>query len=206
MQAVAAWFSEFWIYAVVFVLCCILAVFACSKAYKAYKKHKSRYNAQEAEIKRLISLKEKYFPLTCEAIESAEDAELLEGAALSLQIELEKSEDMMKTFLQYNEEKKNIYTLDVFTSDKTLKTFFSQNGQELKSLAVPALKMVGLTQEADLINKVSLMYDDSDETTSLNYAVIEQTQKKLDEKDFLTKIKHSAARYIKENPEKFIKQ
>lgn len=206
MQAVAVWFSEYWIYAVVFVLCCVLTVFVCKKASVAYKKHKSTYAAQENEIKRLIALKEKYYPLSEQAIDSAADDELLEGTALSMQIELEKSGDMMKTFSQYNDAKKYIYTLDVLVSDKTLKQFFSQNGKELKDLAVSAIKTVGLAQQAELVNGISLMYDDKDETTSIDYNKIDKTQKKLDEDEFLTKIKYAAAKYIKDNHEMFVNQ
>lgn len=205
MQAVFGWLMEYWIYALAFLACCVLAVFACKKASQAYKKHKSIYGAQEAEIKRLIALKEKYYPLSAEAIASASEDELLEGAALSFQIELEKSADMMKMFSQYNEAKKCIYTLDVLVSDKTLKEFFSQNGKELKSLAVPALEMVELAKQAKLVNKVSLMFDESDETTSISFEEIDKTQKQLDDDDFLTKIKHCAAKYIKENSELFVK-
>lgn len=204
MQAVAVWFSQYWIYAVVFVAVCIVTGFICSKAGKAYRKRKGEYNAQEAEIKRLVAMKEKYYPLSQAAIESADEGELLEGAALSYQIELEKSGDMMGTFNAYSEEKKRIYTLDVFVSDKTLKTFFSQNGSELKNLIIPALEMIGFKAQADMIKEVYLMYDEKDETTSLSYEKIEEIQKVIDGDEFLTKIKHGAAKYMKDNPSLFV--
>ena len=95
----AEWFREYWTYALGFVGVCIFAFFIFRAAAKAYSAHKKSYKAEEAYITRLKALKEKYVPLTKKTIENAPDGELLEGAALGIQIFLQKQEDMEAEFL-----------------------------------------------------------------------------------------------------------
>lgn len=200
----AEWFREYWTYALGFVGVCIFAFFIFRAAAKAYSAHKKSYKAEEAYIIRLKALKEKYVPLTGETIENAPDDELLEGTALGIQLFLQKQEDMEAEFLLLPEEKKLIYTLDVFVSDKTLDSFFRSNTEILKSRLVPALSLVGLSEDAERILPVAKMFDDNDEDTSLDEKRVSQLDEQLETDGFLSSVKLAAAKYIKENAEVFV--
>ncbi len=119
----AEWFCQYWRYVLGFVGACIVLFFALRAAVKASAEHRKSYKAEEEYITRLKALKEKYVPLTKEAVASAPEAELLEGAALGIQLFLQKQEDMEKAFLSLPDEKKLIYTLDVLFQTKPLLRF-----------------------------------------------------------------------------------
>ncbi|MGN1444537.1 MAG: hypothetical protein ACI4XE_11890, partial [Acutalibacteraceae bacterium] len=96
------------------------------------------------------------------------------------------------------------YALDVFVSDGDVKTFFSENGKELTGIIVPALKMIGLCEEAQRIENLRLMYDEKDETVNYDPDTIKNTQQYIVDNGILTKIKLNGAKYIKENAELFL--
>lgn len=200
----AEWLRDNWFYAVAFVGACVVAFFAFRAAAKASAQHKKNYKAEEEYIKRLKALKEKYVPLKKQTIENAPDDELLEGTALGIQLFLQKQEDMEAEFLLLPEAKKLIYTLDVFVSDKTLDSFFRNNTEILKSRLVPALSLIGLEAQAERVAPVAKMFDDKDEETSLNEKKLTELDKELENEDFLSFIKLSAAKYIKDNAEIFV--
>lgn len=202
----AEWFCQYWTYALGLVGACIVLFFALCAAVKASAEHRKSYKAEEEYITRLKALKEKYVPLTKEAVASAPENELLEGASLGIQLFLQKQEDMEKAFLSLPDEKKLIYTLDVFVSDKTASAFFRNNSQILKSRLVPALFLVGLEEQARRIVPVSKMFDDKDEETSLDNDAVERLDKELESEEFLSFIKLSAAKYIKDNEELFVER
>lgn len=204
MNSFLQWLSEYWRYAAGLAAAVIAAAIVFSKASKSYKAYYARYREEEAEIKRLTALKEKFCPLTLEAILSAENGELLEGAALSYQLALQKAENIEEEFSLLSEEKKFVYTLDVFLSDKTLKTFFKENGKELSELIVPALSAVGLSEEAKKADFVRKMYDVKEDSVSFDEKKIDEIQNYFDSADVLTKIKLNGAEYIKENSQKLV--
>ncbi|MGN1418266.1 MAG: hypothetical protein ACI4W6_02950 [Acutalibacteraceae bacterium] len=204
MESFMEWFRQYWVYVIVLVAVCIGAAFVFRAAIKAYKRYYARYRKEEAEIKHLVALKEKYGELTAETIENADEEELLEGVALSFQLKLQKFDDMSAEFAKLCDEKKYVYALDVFVSDKSVETFFKENGRELTEIIVPALRAIGLEQAADQAEKIRIMFDETDETTSINKAQIEKAEEYFRNNDILTKIKHKAAEYIKENARKLI--
>ena len=123
------WLSQHGYLLLVFVAVCIGAAVIFYFAVRAYSKHNALYKAQEAEMKRLLALKEKYMNFTEEALASADEEEILEGVALSYQLRIQKEEDPEKAFELLGEEKKKLYVLDVFCADGDVKVFFSENGK-----------------------------------------------------------------------------
>lgn len=200
----AQWFREYWPYAVGLVGVCVAAFFIFRAAARAYSAHQKSLRAEEKYITRLLALKEKYVPLTEETIEEAPEEELLEGTALGIQLFLQKQEKDEKAFEELSDEKKYIYTLDVFVSDKTLEKFFRENSAILKSRLVPALELVSLKSFGERIFEVSKMFDDRDETVSLDEKKLKALDEELQKEDFLSLIKLSAAKYIKENSSLFV--
>lgn len=198
------WLNEYWWYLIIFVGACVLAAFAIKKAAGAYSQHQKSFHSKEEEMRRLVELKNKYQFLSEQVIEDAPQEELLEGVALSYQLVLQKREDMTNAFLEMPKEKQYIYALDVFTSDKTAKEFFKQNGSELIGIIKPAFEMIGLDEFAGDIGKLAVMFDENDETTSINLNLVDKIDEKFSECELLTKIKLAGAKYIKKNPQTFI--
>lgn len=198
------WFREYWPYAVGLVGVCVAAFFIFRAAARAYSAHQKSLRAEEKYITRLLALKEKYVPLTEETIEKAPEEELLEGTALGIQLFLQKQEKDEKAFEELSDEKKYIYTLDVFVSDKTLGKFFRENSAILKSRLVPALELISLKSFGERILVISKMFDDRDETVSLDEKKLGALDEELQKEDFLSLIKLSAAKYIKENSSLFV--
>lgn len=183
------------------VLVAVLAVFivVLNFAARAYSKHMKSYKAEEAEIKRLTALKEKYKSLDENTIKNAPDEEVLEGVALIYQLSLQKKENIEEEFLRLPKEIQSIYVLDVFVSDGGVKAFFSENTDILRCRIVPALKLIGMNDEAEKVEKIRRMYDETDLEASLSEKEIEETDKILLEADILSRIKLQGAEYIKEN-------
>ena len=198
------WIKEYWYLLIVLVLVSVVAAVIMRFAAKAYRKRMAFYKAEEANIKRLVALKEKFRPVTEEAIMSADDSELLEGIALAYQLKLQKAEKIEQEFELLNDDIKDIYALDVFVQDKTSKEFFSQNGEILKKRIVPALVKIGMQDLADILSPIYDMYDNNNEDVSYDLKKIEETDKKLAEGAYYEQIKLRSAEYIRKNFECFI--
>ena len=204
MDAFVTWFKENWAFAFGFVAVCIAAFFVFKAAGKAYRRYYERYKKEEENIKRLLCLKERYKDLTEDVIRLADSGELLEGVALSYQLKLQKEENMEEAFSLLSKEKQYVYALDIFTQDKTAEIFFKENGKELVNIIVPALEMINLSDEAEKCENIRKMFDDTDESTSYNQKIIEETDKYFESRDLLIRIKESSAEFIKENPGLFV--
>lgn len=201
----AQWLSQYWHLLIVLAVVSIMAVIIFYFAARSYSRHQREFKKQEAEIKRLVELKEKYKTLTKETILSADDNELLEGVALSYQLILQKKEAIEEEFEKLNESIKNIYALDVFVQDKAAKEFFSQNGDILRKRIVRAFQKIGMEDEfIKGISKIALMYDDEDETVSYSEKEIDAFDSFIAENEVLTKIKLKGAEYIKNNYVDFV--
>lgn len=195
------WFSQYGYLMVVFFVVLAIFIVVLNFAAKAYSKHMKSFRAEEAEIKRLTALKEKYKDFSEETIKSAPDEEVLEGVALIYQLFLQKKENIEEEFLNLSDEKKSIYVLDVFVSDGGVKEFFSANTDILRKRIVPALQLIGLSEDAKLVYEISRMYDEKDIEASLSEKRIEEIDKIIRESNLLSRIKLEGAKYIKENIE-----
>lgn len=200
----AEWFKEYWYLAVIFVVVCAVAAVIFYFAGRSYRAYRTSYRNQEAEIKRLIALKEKYVPLTEKAINESDISETLEGTALSYQLYLQKKDDMEKEFQLLSQEKRYIYTLDVFVQDKSVKVFFNENGDILRMEITKALELIGMTDFAVRIEKIRRMYDNEDESVSYSEKEIENLDNFITENDILTEIKLKGAEFIKKNSQLFV--
>lgn len=204
MDNVIAWFRDYWPYAVALVVVAVGASFIFRKAAKAYKDHQKRFHAEEAQMRRLVELKNTYYPLTEAAIAAAPAEELLEGTALSLQIPLQKQDDPERAFTLLPEAQQLIYVLDVFVSDKTATTFFKESAALLSSRLLPALGLIGLHDADDWMTRLVTMFDENDETTSLDWSVVQTADEAFEAMDLLTKIKLQSAEYIRTHPAQFV--
>ena len=204
MENFLNWLKEYPLYAVGLVAVVIAFIFVLRAAAKAYSRYYERYRKEEAEIKRLVALKEKFGVLTEEAIKNADDEELLEGVALSYQLKLQKEERQEEEFGKLRKEVQYVYALDVFTQEKAVRDFFRENGDILKDIIIPAFTMIGMEKEGLMLLPLKLMYDEKDETTSLDENKVKETEKFFEDNNILTKIKEESAKYIKENSSLFV--
>ena len=194
---------DYWQYLIALAVALVAAFFIIKKARKAYRAYYKRYRDEEARIKRLKELKERYGEPTAEVIENADENELLEGLALSYQLKLQKKENMEAEFALYSPEKQFVYTLDVFCSSESASGFFRENGRELTELIVPALEYAGLPAEAEQAERLRIMFDERDETTSINSEVIAAVDSFFGAEGMTERIKKAAAAKIKYDVNKF---
>lgn len=204
MENIIAWFRDYWPYAIALVVVAVGASFLFRKAAQSYRAHQKTFHAQESEMRRLVELKEKYYPLTEAAIADAPVDELLEGTALSMQIPLQKSDDPEGAFQKLSDVQQMIYVLDVFTSDKTAAAFFKESSALLTSRLLPALSLIGLHAFDTDVQMLVTMFDENDETTSLDPKKIAAADEIFAAGDLLTKIKLQGAEYIKQHPAQFV--
>ena len=198
------WLKEYGYLLGVLAAVCIVFAIVLYFAAKAYKKRTALYKAEEAEIKRLLALKEKFRTVTQKAIEEDDDAELLEGIALSYQLILQKEEKLEEKFELFNDDVKDIYALDVFVQDKTSKEFFSQNGDIIRKRIIPAFKKIGMSDFVEKIRPVYDMYDNSNEYVSYDLKKIEEFDSFIDTSGIIEQIKLKSAEFIRSNFESFI--
>lgn len=200
------WFEEFWRYAVGLVVVFIITMFIFKKAIAAYSNHKKTFKAQEDHIKRLVELKNKYKDLTEDIIKNADELELLEGVAMSYQVQLQKSETQEEDFLALEKEKQLIYALDIFIQDEKEQAFFKENGAIIKDLICEALELIGEESFSQKTKAIVKMYDEKDEETSINQEKIDEYFQYVIKNNICQDIKLKSAKYIKENSEKFYNQ
>lgn len=193
------WLSQHGYLIFVFIGVCIMAAVIFYFAARAYSKHNALYRAQEAEMKRLLALKEKYMNFTEEILNVADEAEILEGVALSYQLRLQKQEEPEKAFSLMNDEKQRLYVLDVFCADADVRVFFSENGRLVSEKILPALEMIGMEDFAAELKEIYDMYDEENEEVSFSEKRIEEFNSSRLTDDILMKIKVRGAIYIKNN-------
>lgn len=198
------WLKEYWNLVAIFAVVCVIAAVIFHFAGKSYKAYRTAYRNQEAEIKRLLALKEKYVPLTEDKISESNKEETLEGVALSYQIYLQKKENMEEEFMLLSEEKRYIYILDVFVQDKSVKSFFKENGDIVRMEITRALELIGMNDFAERIEKIRRMYDVDDAEISYDEKEIDSMDAFVEENDILSKIKLSSAEFIKNNSQLFV--
>lgn len=198
------WIDEYGYLLIVLAVVSVVAAVIFHFAARAYSRHQKEIKAQKAELDRLIALKEKYKNLTQDVILSADSSELLEGVALSYQLVLQKQDDIEGEFSKMNDDRKDIYALDVFVQDASSKEFFSQNGDILRKRIVVAFEKIGMSDFAEKITDIALMYDKDNETVSYDEKVIVDFDEYIISNGIIAVIKNKAAEYIKNNYCQFV--
>ncbi|MEE1321480.1 MAG: hypothetical protein UHM85_08120 [Acutalibacteraceae bacterium] len=198
------WIDEYGYLLIVLAVVSVVAAVIFYFAARAYSRHQKEIKAQKAELDRLIALKEKYKNLTQDVILSADSSELLEGVALSYQLVLQKQDDIEGEFSKMNDDRKDIYALDVFVQDASSKEFFTQNGDILRKRIVAAFEKIGMTDFAKKITDIALMYDKDNETVSYDEKVIVDFDDYIISNGIIAVIKNKAAEYIKNNYCQFV--
>lgn len=193
------WLSQYWYLLVILVVACIVTAVIMFFAARAYSEHARGFRKQDEEMKRLLALKEKFYNFDKATIDASEDAELLEGVALSYQLRLQKQENPEEAFSLMSEEKKLLYVLDVFCSDADIKVFYKENGRILKDLFVPALKKIGCEAFADKAQVIYNMYDEENENVSYSEKEIQAVNDYIESEKVIDTVRVKSAVYIRQN-------
>ena len=199
-------FSEVpWYLWIILIVAVGLAIFAWSKALKASRERRERMKREGAIWKRDYDLRQKFSVLTEEKLKETADTELLHGVAMNIQIHLENTVNMNEAFEALPNEKKYIYTLEYFDEDaqKSLSTFFKNNGAPLVPTLPDALKAVAADKYLDIVSPIVDMYD-PDSYTSIDYPTIEKADELFKEKYNSDELLKLCAGYIKNNKEIFL--
>lgn len=195
--------GDYWyLWALIIILIPITA-FVCFKAAKASQQSREEKRKYMEEMDRMKALKDEFLSFTKENIESYDGDMLLEGMALIAELKLKKSANANSDFAALKDTVKNVYVLDSIVEENSVSTFFKKNTEPVTPLAANALREIGLNEIAVLFDKVYNMFDENNESTSIDF---DRTQK-IDE-EFVSlfakdKIKAAAALYIKRNAADF---
>ena len=194
-----------WYYWVILLAAVIIAIFAWSKALKSGKERREKMRKEAAIWKRDYELREKFTILTEEKLNSTEEAELLHGVAMNIQVRLEKASDMTESFNSLPEEKKYIYALEYFDEDakKALSTFFKNNGEPLISIVPDALNAIGAGKYIEHYGTLLPMYD-PDSEVSVDYNLIGKTDEEFASLYNSDELLRLGAKYILKNKDIFL--
>lgn len=165
-------FSSWYVAAAMLALLA-LTIFFWIKALKSGRKRSEERDRIIAELEKEKALRAQFKNLDESMITSDEidDERLLFGVAMSIQMSIEKKEDLTAAFEALNEEKKNIYALNfVFEDSKYehLSAFFRSNGEPLLSYASRAVKALLSDDFSTLFEKMYSMMDENREDISFD--------------------------------------
>ncbi len=185
-----------------FIGVCALFVVVLYFAVKSASSHNKTVKAYMAELEELSRLKNKYKGITPEELAAAPDEEVLAGINAVLQSRISKADtdvEALAAFEAFSEEDKMLYTLQIFIEDGTATAFFSKNADMLISRLIPALKMIDMTDFAEMLSDIVKMHDKDDETISYEKDKIVKLDEYVEENEILTEIKLKASQFIKDN-------
>ena len=187
--------AEFWYLWLILAVLIIVTAVVIFFAARAASSHNKETKKLLKELERLKQLKDKYKVLTIELANEAEPFELLEGVNAVMQAEIEKADDAELTFSQFNDKKKNLYTLFYFLEDceQGISFFFKNNGSELREQICPALENINAGELSSLVKSVYDMFDESNENASLDDSRLAEIDRQFlstfDREKLLSKIK-----------------
>ncbi|MBR3094349.1 MAG: hypothetical protein IKH12_02000, partial [Clostridia bacterium] len=81
---------------------------------------------------------------------------------------------------------------------------FKESSALLSGRLLPALHLIGLHDADDRMTTLCTMFDENDETTSLDWKAVENADEAFEAMGLLTKIKLQGAEYIRSHPAQFV--
>lgn len=158
------------------ILLAVLTVFVCFMALASGRKRSAERERVIAELEREKALR-KEFKLVDETIfaKGKDDYRLVVGMCAHIQQKIENDEDMISSFNSLSEVKRFVYALGYVFEDSrnSLSDFFRANGEPLLSTANKAVSQVIGGRFAEVFTKAYSMFDDNNETVSVDDKTIE---------------------------------
>ena len=174
---------EYWYMWLVLLVLIIVLIFVMIKASKAVKKRNEIMKQQREDMERFKFLNDKYVNLTKEIAETADAKELAEGVTAVLHKQLEKSGNPDEEYKNARQWKREVYALFYFDEDceTSLSFFFKNNAEPLPSVLMQGLKSIGADKIYSLCAQMYAMYDDKNESVSLDNEKVKELDKKFSE-------------------------
>lgn len=201
--------STHWYAGLALILLVILTVFVCIMAMISGRKRNAERERILADLKREKALREEFRTVDENTFtQDKDDYRLIIGICANIQQCLEKSADMNADFKALSEPEQYAYALGyVFEDSKNgLSEFFRANGEPLLSVSAAAVRDVIGGEVSDLFAKEYIMFDENDETTSIDSKVIEESDASF--KEIVANdgdaIYNKVASYIRKNKDCFI--
>lgn len=175
--------KEYWYMWLVLAVLVAVLVLVIRRASKTAKKRSEIMKQQRENMERFKYLNDKYKNLDKELAEAADAKELAEGVTTVLQYRLEKSQNPDEEFKNAEQWKREVYALYYFDEDcqTSLSFFFKNNGEPLPSVAVKGLKSIGVDKIYPTVAQMYSMYDENNESVSLDKSKVEELDKKFTE-------------------------
>ena len=197
------WLGQNWLVTVALFALLLIVLYVLSRVSSG---HNKLMESRQNRLKKLHELRADFENMTEEAFDTAEDEYLLDGVALYYQLKLQRCDDMNEAFSLLPEEAKFVYALNIFYFEGgVLSEFYRANGEPLSPVLAPALRAIGETSLADIAEKIQPMFDDENESVSIDYKFI----KTLDENASVVynkdEFKLKAAAYIRKSKEVFFR-
>jgi len=196
---------KYWYLWALIIILIPITVYVCYKAAVASRQARLEREKTIEELNNAKSLKNEFSGISAADLEKADDARVLSGMALLVDLKLRKEIKPKEAFEKLSEKKQLAYTLNCILEDTdgTVSAFYKRNTAPVSPKAVEALKAAGLDDLAELFDELYPMYDDDNEDVSLDIEKIKAADEKFgrlfDKEEFIS----SAARFIKDNASEF---
>ncbi|MBO4339349.1 MAG: DMP19 family protein [Clostridiales bacterium] len=196
---------KYWYLWALIIILIPITVYVCYRAAMAAKQAREEREKTIEELNNAKSLKDEFSGISASDLQKADDKRVLPGIALLIDLKLRKEIKPKDAFEKLSVKKQLAYTLNCILEDTngSVSAFFKRNTEPVSPLASKALKAAGLDSLAELFDEVYPMYDDDNESVSLDEEKIKAADEKfgrLFDKDVFIS---SAARFIKENASEF---
>ena len=175
--------KDYWYMWLILIALIAVLVLVMRKASKAVSKRNAIMKQQREDMERFKFLNDKYTNLTKELAESADAKELAEGVAAVLHKQLEKSGNPDEEYKNAEPWKREVDALFYFDEDceTSLSFFFNNNAEPLPSVVMQGLKSIGADKSSSLCAQMYAIYDDKNESVSLDKEIANGLDKKFSE-------------------------
>lgn len=197
--------KEYWYLWLILLFMCALTVFVWRGALKAGAERNERRRVELERIDRHNRLKKEFSGMTVQTVESAADADLLDGVSEYLMDLLDRAEDDVKLFKTFSPERKYVYTLS-FVKDlafgDSVRRYYRECGEVLGEHTAPAFFAIGQPELADFFKKATAVYDEKNCSTCADEETIAHLEEEFKKLTGVFYIDSAPVKYIRANAEK----
>lgn len=201
--------SQHWYVGVILAALIILTVFVWVMAIVSSRKRTEEREKIIADLEREKKLRSEFRHIDETTFnEGKDDYRLIIGICAFVQMKIEKAPDMNSAFAELSQTKKNAYCLGYVFEDgkEKMSEFFRSNGEPLLSAAKQAVDEVVSGKFAEIFDKMFVMLDDNDETTSVDEEKIKLWDSEISEimSNGSSEIYSKAATYLRSCKDEFL--
>lgn len=197
---------EYWYLWLLLAVLAVATFFVGGKASAAARRRGEKRAEMEAKLRYEARLRRDYEVLTARTITEAPQSTLLDGIVYRLQQKLEQQAELTRAFQACSVPEQEMYALYYLCEDgaQALSQFYRVNGEPLLSLAPQALRHVGAQKEAQIAAEEYAMFDEGNETVSLDRERLAELDGAFGAVFDPVRIKSLAADFIRSNAGAFL--